>query len=217
MSNFAEYHKIQSLYKRDQKGRFIEGEWARPWVGALANLEWEWTEKVDGTNIRLQIDGVGSGVRIGGRTDRAQIPVHLLDALKGLNLESMAANLAAPGLNPFPLTLYGEGYGAKIQKGGGNYRDDQGFVLFDVRVGDYWLQRADVEDVARKLCLDVVPIVGSGTLHEAIEYVADMRSRWGDFAAEGVVCRPPVRLYCDNDRCIVKVKGRDVLRMREAA
>ena len=28
--------------------------------------------------------------------------------------------------------MYGEGYGAKIQKGGGNYRQDQDFVLFDV-------------------------------------------------------------------------------------
>ena len=52
----------------------------------------------------------------------------------GLRFLPLAANLG----EVFPdgaAVLYGEGYGAKIQKGGGNYRADQDFVLFDVRVG----------------------------------------------------------------------------------
>ena len=43
---------------------------------------WEWTEKVDGTNIRLIWDG--HNVSFAGRTDKAQIPDHLLEKLEQL-------------------------------------------------------------------------------------------------------------------------------------
>ncbi|KKL53664.1 hypothetical protein LCGC14_2273140, partial [marine sediment metagenome] len=53
-------------------------------------------------------------------------------------------------VEPYPITLYGEGYGARIQKGGGDYRKggDVSFRLFDVLIGETWLRRVDVEDVA---------------------------------------------------------------------
>ena len=107
--------------------------------------------------------------------------------------------------------LYGEGYGPKIQKGGGNYRADQDFVLFDVKVGDFWLQRGDVEDVAKKLGLDVVPIIGEGTLAEMVELARQgFKSRWGDFIAEGIVARPSVELRSRNgSRLITKIKHSD--------
>jgi hypothetical protein len=107
--------------------------------------------------------------------------------------------------------LYGEGYGAKIQKGGGNYRPGQDFVLFDVRVGDYWIQREDVEDVAANLGIDVVPIIGEGTLHDAVEWAKrGIPSMWGAFEAEGIVARPKVELKTRNGhRIITKIKCRD--------
>ena len=49
-----EYHKIQSIYKRDEKTRkFIEGQWSLPEFEYLQNNRWLWTDKVDGTNIRV--------------------------------------------------------------------------------------------------------------------------------------------------------------------
>ena len=45
---------------------------------------------------------------------------------------------------------------------------DQDFVLFDVKCGDWMLQRADVEDVAGKLGIDVVPIIGSARCMTAV-------------------------------------------------
>lgn len=57
---------------------------------------------------------------------------------------------------------------------------------FDVCVGPWWLQRGEVEDVAQKLGLDVVPVTGEGTLHDAVAMAkAGIRSTWGDFQAEG--------------------------------
>ena len=108
--------------------------------------------------------------------------------------------------------LYGEGYGSKIQKGGGNYiKDGVGFVLFDVKVGDWWLQREDIEDVAKKFDLKVVPIIGEGTLDEMVDKVEQgFNSQWGEFSAEGIVAKPKVELTSrKGDRVITKIKHKD--------
>lgn len=208
------YHKIHSIWKRDQRGKFIQGDWARPELGYLADNEWEWTEKVDGTNIRIWCSPEVDDIIIGGRTDRAQIPATLLSAINGLDIAKRAEGLRGE------VVLYGEGYGAKIQKGGGNYRSDQGFVLFDVWAGGFWLRRSDVEAVASTLGLDVVPVVGRGTLYEAISLVGaphGVTSRWGDFRSEGVVARPSCDLFNRmGERIICKVKSRDFDRLRRS-
>lgn len=205
----TEYHKIQSIYKRDMTSKrktLLEGQWTLPEFEYLAGNTWTFTEKVDGTNIRVIFQN--GGVTFGGRTEDAQIPAQLVTRLNERFLP-MAAKLAE--VFDGGAVLYGEGYGAKIQKGGGNYRADQDFVLFDVKVGDWWLQRADVEDVAGKLGIDVVPIIGEGTLHDAVAHAkAGIRSTWGDFEAEGIVARPKVELKTrGGQRLIAKIKCRD--------
>lgn len=206
----SEYHKIQSIFKRDMTTRhktLLEGQWTLPEFDFLASNTWIFTEKVDGTNIRVIFkDGV---ITFGGRTDDAQIPAQLVARLNELFLP-----LASKLSELFPegnAVLYGEGYGAKIQKGGGNYRPDQDFVLFDVKVGDWWLQRVDVEDVALKLGVDVVPVIGEGTLYDAVSCAkSGIRSTWGDFEAEGIVARPKTELKTrGGGRIIAKIKCRD--------
>ena len=107
--------------------------------------------------------------------------------------------------------MYGEGYGAKIQKGGGNYRPEQDFVLFDIKIGDWWLQRPDIEEIANQLDIDIVPIIGSGTLEDMIAMTEKgFHSRWGKFDAEGIVARPAVELKARNGgRIITKIKHKD--------
>jgi len=204
----SEYHKIQSIFKRDMgspKKTLIEGDWSLPEFEYLANNRWVFTEKVDGTNIRVMVNG---GVNFGGRTDAAQIPATLFSRLNELFIPMTAA------LNqkfPEGAVLYGEGYGAKIQKGGGNYRPDQDFVLFDVKVGDWWLQREAIEDVALALGLDSVPVIGEGTLWDAVDLAKKgMRSEWGYFESEGIVARPKTELKTrSGHRIIAKIKCRD--------
>jgi ATP-dependent RNA circularization protein (DNA/RNA ligase family) len=206
----SEYHKIQTVFKRDPATKhktLLEGEYSLPEFEYLANNKWVFTEKVDGTNIRVYFrDGK---VTFGGRTDRAQIPATLVERLNDRFLPQVER--FGEVFNGADMCLYGEGYGAKIQKGGGNYRQDQDFVLFDVMVGNWWLQRADVEDVARKMGLDVVPVVGEGTLLEMVEYAkAGIPSTWGDFQAEGYVARPATELKTRaGHRLITKIKCRD--------
>jgi hypothetical protein len=81
-------------------------------------------------------------------------------------------------------------------------------VLFDVKVGSVWLERKNVEDVAKKLGVDVVPVIGSGTLHDMVKFCRDgIISRWGDFRAEGIVARPRVELLDRlGHRVITKLK-----------
>ena len=146
-----EYHKIQTVFLRDPETKFktlLEGEFAYPEFRYLANNEWVFTEKVDGTNIRVMFDG--QQITFGGKTDDAQIPAFLVTRLQEVflpQLETFKAKFTDG------VCLYGEGYGAKIQKGGGNYRQDQDFVLFDVKVGDWWLERSSIEDIASTLRL----------------------------------------------------------------
>lgn len=205
----SEYHKIQSIFKRDMTSKrktLIDGDWTLPEFEYLAGNTWTFTEKVDGTNIRVMFkDGT---VTFGGRTADAQIPAQLVTRLNERFLP-MAPKLAE--VFDSGAVLYGEGYGAKIQKGGGNYRADQDFVLFDVRVGDWWLQRTDVHDVAQKLGLEVTPVIGEGTLHDAVAWAKrGIRSTWGDFEAEGIVARPKTELNSrSGHRLIAKIKCRD--------
>lgn len=209
-----EYHKIQTLFKRDLSvpgHPMLEGDWTNEELKYLANLEWEFTEKIDGTNIRVDFAGTGFGVEFGGRTDNAQVPTKLLKYLQGTFQPENFWNAELPAL-----TLYGEGYGAGIQKGGGNYiLNAQEFVLFDVVVHgedqDWWLKRNDVDDIADKLGIVSVPVIGHGTLYDAIDIVKDgLTSEWGDFEAEGIVARPLIQLWNRKDeRIICKIKGRD--------
>lgn len=131
----SEYHKIQTIFKRDMaqpRKPLIEGEWTLPEFAYLANNEWEFTEKVDGTNIRVTVAPDGA-VEFGGRTDAAQIPAPLIAKLYGY-FAPVKAELAAQF--PEGAILYGEGYGGKIQGGSKTYGPEQDFVLFDILVSN---------------------------------------------------------------------------------
>lgn len=206
------YSKIQTIFKRDMsnKGRIILGQYSCPEFEYLKDNVWLFTEKVDGTNIRVEWKA-GFGVKIGGRTDNASIPTFLYDKLT----EMFPPSVFEQNIDKTEtLCLYGEGYGAKIQKGGGNYiSDGVSFVLFDVKVENWWLTRPDVVDVASRLGVQVVPIAGEGTLDEAVEIVREgFESAWGGFGAEGLVIRPKVELFNrNNHRIITKIKHKDFI------
>ena len=202
-----EYHKIQTVFKRNPDTKFkrlIEGDYSLPVFEYLQRNPWVFTEKVDGTNIRVMVNG---GVSFGGKTDNASIPSALVERLRTIFDPQQDAMRQ---MFPDGACLYGEGYGAKIQNGG-NYSPSQEFVLFDVKIGQWWLERPNVEDIAAKLGVRTVPIIGEGTLLEMVEMAKQgIRSQWGDFQAEGIVARPKCELATRNgERIITKIKTRD--------
>lgn len=208
------YHKIKTLWKREEQKphNMIVGVYAEPEFELLKDIEWVATEKVDGTNVRVMWDG--NKVSFNGKTDNAQMPMPLVEKLTELFMGEDNEQVFEQTFEAGDVCLYGEGFGGNIQKGGGNYGDFN-FVLFDVKVGDWWLKREDVEDVANKLGINVVPIVQRGTLQEISDVVATgPNSNWGMFNAEGIVARPAVELLKRNgERLITKLKYRDFAKL----
>jgi ATP-dependent RNA circularization protein (DNA/RNA ligase family) len=203
------YHKIQTVYLRDPQTKYktlLEGQYTLPEFEYLANNEWVFTEKVDGTNIRVDWDL--ERVTFGGRTDNAQIPTFLYSKLQ----EKFLLNKFLELYPETPMTLYGEGYGARIQKGGVNYiSDGVDFILFDVMIGENYLSRDNVEDIGQCLGINVVPIIGAGPLADAIDLaMCGFQSDLGQHQAEGLVMRPKVELKTRiGRRIITKIKCKD--------
>lgn len=204
-----EYHKIDGLFKRDEvTKRLLDGVYRNPAVEYLADNEWVFTEKIDGTNICVHWDG--HRVKFGGRTERSSIPATLVTVLEDMFGGEVNEQIFEQHFGNKDVTLYGEGYGAKIQTGG-NYRPDQSFILFDVNVNGIWLKRENVEEIARYFGVDVVPVILRGTIKEAIDYVKSRPdSTIGMAKMEGLVGRPTLELLTANgNRLIVKIKVRD--------
>lgn len=206
-----EYHKIETLFNRDEKTKkLIQGSYRNATFEYLKDNIWQFTEKVDGTNIRIYWDG--HGVQFGGRTDNAQIPAHLINRLNDLFGGETNEQLFEQKFGECEVELFGEGYGIKIQNGG-LYRDDVDFILFDVMINGNYQPRESVEDIAKYFGIDIVPIVLEGTLQDGVDYVLNNRKSIvakNGAEIEGVVGRPKTEL---NDRTgkrvVVKIKYRD--------
>src|SRR3990167_3524303 len=149
-----EYHKIETMFERGEDFNVIESKLRNPVYGTLKR--WRATEKLDGTNIRIYLTKEG-GTKIRGRSDNADIKGDLIDWIqKTMPIEKLKEVLWRPDkegvINPVEVVMYGEGIGAGIQKGGGDYSKDKIFVLFDVLVdGKWWLDYDAVIEIAGKL------------------------------------------------------------------
>ena len=209
-----EYHKIQTLWKRDKRNVIVPGEFTTDELKYLKDLPWRWSEKIDGTNIRAHWDG--RTVTLNGRTDNAQLPARLVETLAPLVADTeLWSNIfgTGDGEKQPDVTIYGEGYGAGIQKGG-VYGPDQKFIVFDVLIDGWWLQWFNVVNIAYKLGLEVVPVIFDEiTIEEAWEHVKS-----DDFSTMGVKCIHPEGLVGSptiplfdrkGERVITKMKVKD--------
>lgn len=201
----SEYHKIETLYERDMATHKVNPAVLKNRTYGLLKT-WCFTEKIDGTNIRcVWQDGK---LTFGGKTDNAQIHADLVKWLYE-NVREDAMRGIFPDENA---VVYGEGYGAGIQSGGG-YSPTKKLIVFDVLVGGkWWLDWENTCDVAGKLGLDTVPFVGEMTLEQATEMVRQgFTSKLGSNPpAEGLVGRPAETLFDKKGaRLILKLKTKD--------
>ncbi len=113
------------------------------------------------------------------------------------------------------VTIFGEAYGGKCQGMSETYGKELKFIVFDVKVGDNWLDVQNAEDVAKKFNLEFVDYVKIPTDLELINKERDkpstqaIRNGCGEGKLkEGVVLRPLIEVTKNNgDRIIVKHKG----------
>lgn len=209
------YPKIKTIWERDPETKYktlIEGQWATPIFDLLQYINWVMYEKIDGTNIRAIYDPLEDAVEFRGRTDKAQIPPFLLGVLqKSITPDSFKSVFDLERSGDAMLTLYGEGFGNRIQKIGKQYGNPQ-FCLFDIMVGDIWMEQSFVTEAAEIMELQRAPVYDSGSLWDAIAYMQGgfSKSAWGDFALEGLVLRPEIDLYGRmGHRIISKIKHKD--------
>lgn len=224
---FPTYPKINTLWKRDGKNRVITGDYASREFRDFRDVEWTWTEKIDGTNIRLGWDGLGWVV--GGRTNNANFSNHILNALYGV-CDSMTPKMQALYPGQF-VVIYGEGYGAGIQKGGG-YRATPGFIAFDALVGEGTkfgfpknqplLSGGQFTDLTDTLGLDRVQVLGQWTIAQAWNLMLEreFKSTFPGVALEGIVGRPTHGYYKRNgdvlSPMLCKMKYKDIDDLKEA-
>ena len=113
------------------------------------------------------------------------------------------------------VSVYGEGYGRKIQGCGGMYiQDGVNFILFDVKIGDFWLSRTNCEGIAEKLNIQIVPLIGYMTIPDAAKIVENgfksLISEDCELYAEGLVLKVPNGLrFRNGERIITKIKHVD--------
>ena len=196
------YPKINSLFKRDMTGRgspLIQSEYATEAIECLAPLEWDWSEKIDGTNV--SISGEDGKLRFYGRTSNANMPVTLVHALLDMFNDHDAVRTAvqaATSDQTSQFTLYGEGCGGKIQKSGQLRYGDVKFVLFDVLTDGVWLSDGAVTEVAAMLNVFRANMWPGNTVEEMLNIVKSghlTTSDWNrEFRPEGVVGRAPAGL-----------------------
>lgn len=205
------YHKIKNIYERDYNTKkIIEGKYTDKTLEFLKDNIWEFTEKVDGTNIRIIWDG--HKVSFAGRTDKALIRVELSNELIELFGGEANEQLFEQKFASTPVTLLGEGYGKGIQTGG-LYSEKQNFILFDVKICENWQPRESVEDIANYFGIKVVPILLTGILNEGVEFIKTQPLSIiaeKEHVMEGIVGRTKIELKdrCSN-RAIVKIKVKD--------
>lgn len=109
------YQKINTIFMRDAKNVIMPYErFTEPEFEYLRGLKWRASEKIDGTNMRIEvtkvpiwdggiegrtINGVKFNVRIAGKTDNANIPKNLLKHMQEKYPDEKV--LAALGLKEF--------------------------------------------------------------------------------------------------------------------
>ena len=221
--NFNEVHqtytKINTLYKRDEKGNIVIGDFSRPEFEYLINCKWRAFYKIDGTNMSYYWDG--HEMQIHGKTEKANIPSKLKTAMEELiSVEKMREVFPIKydengNEVPFMVRIYGEGYGVGIQKCGGSYsRKENKFIVFDIMINGFWLEWDNVCDICSKLGIETVTCFGEMTLAEAEDMVVkgfkSPIAENPELDAEGLVLRPVVQLYNkQHERIMVKIKTGD--------
>lgn len=206
-----EYNKIETIYARDEHTKKVIPQFRNPDIEFLKDNIWQFTEKIDGTNIRVHWDG--HKVEFGGRTDRAQISTHLLTRLEELFGGAVNEELFEQKFGETEVIIFGEGYGPKIQNGG-KYKDTVDFIMFDVMIAGNYQPRESVEDIANYFGCEFVPVLFEGDLQFGINYV--MAHPISILAKEkmymeGLVARPKRELRDRaGRRIIVKIKWEDL-------
>lgn len=196
--------KINSIFKRDSRGRFTD-EYARTEFAQLAAVPWRWTYKWDGTSagINFRSDDIETSF---GKTANTVITEDMYRAMGDWAREK-AVHLRRSGV-----TVYGELVGPKIQSNRHGL-DAVQFKPFAARDADgvwwgSWRVHEEIPDAPRPrraLLSEVAAISSGAALTEACNGLAPD----GQTYVEGLVGTPDL-CDLDGERIWTKIKVRDL-------
>jgi hypothetical protein len=131
--------------------------------------------------------------------------------------DDLASKFKELGINE--ITIYGEAYGGKQQGMSETYGKELKFVVFDVKIGDVWLDVPNAEQVATDLGLEFVYWEKVSTDLEELNRMRDMESQQAirngvgpGKKEEGVVLRPLIELTKNNGNRVICKHKRDDFR-----
>jgi RNA ligase len=225
------YPKTENLFTRDPETHKLNmGDLRVAEFGLIKH--WHVTEKIDGTNMRVVYDPKAETVEIRGRSDAANIPGDLLKTMQDMfpleNLQRQFDGYLAEQIElGTTVTIYGEGYGAGIQKGG-YYNPNKAFRVFDVCYHRYtgldsWCQPSTVKWICETLQVPMVPVIyDKYTIDDIVDLVQSMKNgntvsntafRDSEQTAEpeGIIARTDPYLYNEHGgRIMFKLKTKDL-------
>jgi ATP-dependent RNA circularization protein (DNA/RNA ligase family) len=214
------YPKITSPFKRtDAKSKTVNvGVWFDDYAKFFGEngLPFYATEKVDGTNLNIVYDG--NHIQYTGHTDKTVWDPEVEEWIKSKFQTPEFEQICEQLFGEHEIKLCGELIGPKIQSN--FYKlEDYKFILFDIHnnTTNAWWSREKVEQIAKELNLDIVPVIGetTDTLRGWVNYLHNYKfiSKFNnDVEIEGFVVRPLMEiLKADGERVIYKIKINDIL------
>lgn len=187
----ASYMHIENLYKNQNILLFKEAY-------AL--------EKLHGTSARIEWENPAIGLHPGGESYS-----RFVGALNNADLTAGFVALGHPRV-----IVYGELYGGSQQKMSATYGKQLKFGVFEVMIGETWLNVENAADVAGKLGLEFVPYEKIPAAVEAIDAARDadsvqaVRNGMGPgHKREGVVLRPLQEFFTSNGERVIAKHKRD--------
>jgi hypothetical protein len=163
-------------------------------------------EKIHGTSAHVRWSDGSLKFGSGGEKHARFMALFDDDALANLFRE-----LGHPSV-----TIYGEAYGGKQQAQAWRYGPDLRFVVFEVKVGETWLDVPNAADVARKLGLEFVAYERVSTdldvlnaLRDSCSVQAERNGMGTDKPREGIVLRPLIEFVRTNGERVIAKHKRD--------
>ena len=218
-----EYIKIPNAYEIDPVAHRFSGK-LQPQFEYLKGLIFDGSEKIDGTGSRVFWDR--HAVSVGGRTDNVN-DLNQVRFLTNLFTTKEMEYLFEQNFGDKQVYLFLEFYGPKVNLGE-TYTNVNKVILFDVLaraaaddpVKGYWLSRDKVDEVAKEMGLESVPVVFHGTLAEAEAFMLAhpvSTLGGGKHEMEGLVLQPQVALFNARGEPVkCKLKYRDLVAMGKA-
>lgn len=126
--------------------------------------------------------------------------------------EALRTKLKESGIRN--ITFFGEAYGGKMQGMSATYGPILRFVVFEVKIGESWLNVAKAEELAHQFGFDFVPYERVPATLEALDAEMKKPSVQGkkngvveEHLREGIVVRPLQEMQSNGGRIIVKHKN----------